>query len=95
LARLAAGRVRAEVLDGGWVRSTINADVGSSREDRRRHLLRVAWIARLLARNGVVVFAALVSPCRDVRAEVRKIVEVPFFEVYVRVPIDVAIGRSP
>jgi len=102
LAWLAAERIRgagfrAEVLDGDWVRSTINTDVGFSREDRRRHLLRVAWIARLLARNGVVVFAAFVSPYRDVRAEVRKIVEeeVPFFEVYVRVPLDVAIKRDP
>jgi len=69
------------VLDGVWVRFTVDADVGFSREDRRRHLLRVAWIARLLARNGVVVFAAFVSPYRGARAEVRKVVEVPFFEV--------------
>jgi len=47
----------------------------------------------LLAR--IVVFAAFASPYRDVRAEVRKIVEVPFFEVYVRVPLDVAIRRDP
>jgi len=42
-----------------------------------------------------VVFAAFVSPYRDVRAEVRKVVEVPFFEVYVKVPLDVAIRRDP
>jgi adenylylsulfate kinase len=90
--------VRAEVLDGDWVRSTINTDVGFSREDRRRHLLRVAWVARLLARNGVAVFAAFVSPYRDVRAEVRKIVEgegVPFFEVYVKVSLGEAVRRDP
>ena len=56
-------------------------DVGFSREDRRRH---VAWVARLLTRNGVAVFASFVSPYRDVRAEVRRIIEeeVPLFEVY-------------
>ncbi len=102
IAQLAAARVReagvrAEVLDGDWVRSTINTDVGFSREDRRRHLLRVAWVARLLARNGVAVFAAFVSPYRDVRAEVRKIVEeeVPFFEVYVKVSLGEAVRRDP
>ncbi len=102
IASLAAGRLkgrglRAEVLDGDWVRSTINTDVGFSREDRRRHLLRVAWIARMLARNGVAVFAAFVSPYKDVRAEVRRIVEeeVPFFEVYVKVSLREAIRRDP
>jgi len=85
------------VLDGDWVRSAINTDVGFSREDRRRHLLRAAWVARLLARNGVAVFAAFVSPYRDVRREVRKVVaeEVPFFEVYVKVSLEEAMRRDP
>ena len=101
IASLAAERprgrgLRAEVLDGDWVRSTINTDVGFSREDRRRHLLRVAWVARLLARNGVAVFAAFVSPYRDVRREVRRIVEeVPFFEVHVKVSLGEAMRRDP
>lgn len=96
-ARLRERGVRAEVLDGDWVRSTINTDVGFSREDRRRHLLRVAWVARLLARNGVAVFASFVSPYRDVRAEVRKIIEeeVPFFEVYVKISLEEAMRRDP
>ncbi|AET33395.1 adenylyl-sulfate kinase [Pyrobaculum ferrireducens] len=102
IAQLAAARVRevgvrAEVLDGDWARSTISTDVGFSRDDRRRHLLRVAWVTRLLARNGVAVFAAFVSPYRDVRAEVRRIVEeeVPFFEVYVKVSLGEAVRRDP
>ncbi|MEM3997149.1 MAG: adenylyl-sulfate kinase [Pyrobaculum sp.] len=102
IAGLTAGRLRGlgfrvEVLDGDWVRSTISVGAGFTREERRVHLLRVAWVARLLARNGVVVLAAFVSPYRDVRAEVRKVVEeeVPFFEVYVKVPLDVAMARDP
>lgn len=89
--------IRTEVLDGDWVRSTINTDAGFTREERRRHLLRVAWIARLLARNGVAVLAAFVSPYRDVRAEVRRIVEeeAPFLEVYVKVSLEEAIKRDP
>lgn len=102
LAFLAAAKLRelgyrVQVLDGDWVRSTINFDVGFSRDDRRMHLVRVAWIARLLASHGVVVLAAFVSPYRDVRAEVRRIVEeggVPFIEVYVKVPLEVAMKRD-
>lgn len=95
--RLKEAGVRAEVLDGDWVRKTINTDAGFTREERRRHLNRVAWIARLLARNGVVVLAAFVSPYRDVRSEVRKIVEeeVPFVEVYVKVSLEEAMRRDP
>ena len=57
----------------------------------------MAWVVRLLARNGVAVFASFVSPYRDVRAEVRKIIEeeVPFFEVYVKISLEEAMRRDP
>ena len=89
--------LRAEVLDGDWVRKTINPDAGFTREERRRHLRRVAWIARLLARNGVIVLCSFVSPYREVRREIRKIVEeeVPFLEVYVKCPVEECIKRDP
>ena len=96
--RLRAEGYRVEVLDGDWVRRTINPDAGFTREERRRHLLRVAWIARLLARNGVVVLCSFVSPYRDVRAEVRRIVEeegIPFVEVYVKCSLEECIRRDP
>ena len=65
-----------ELLDGDWVRQTINPDAGFTREQRRIHLIRVAWIARLLARNNVITICSFVSPYRDVRAEIRKIIKV-------------------
>ena len=89
---------RVEVLDGDWVRRTINPDAGFTKEERRRHLIRVAWIARLLARNGVVVLCSFVSPYRDVRSEVRRIVEeegIPFVEVYVKCSLEECIRRDP
>ncbi|MEM4557606.1 MAG: adenylyl-sulfate kinase [Desulfurococcaceae archaeon] len=95
--KLKKGGFRVEVLDGDWMRSTISAGVGFTREERRMHLIKAAWIARMLASHGVVVLAAFVSPYRDVRAEVRKIVEeggVPFVEVYVKVPLEVAMSRD-
>ncbi len=89
--------IRVEVLDGDWVRKTINPDAGFSYDERRRHLLRVAWIARLLARNGVIVIASFVSPYRRVRDEIRRIIEeeVPFVEVYVKCSLEEAIRRDP
>ena len=88
---------RVEVLDGDWVRKTINPDAGFTREQRALHLRRVAWIARLLARNGVIVLCSFVSPYRDVRADVRRIIEedVPFIEVYAKCGLEECMRRDP
>jgi len=95
--RLREAGFKVEVLDGDWVRRTINPDAGFTKEQRALHLRRVAWIARLLARNGVVVLCSFVSPYRDVRADVRRIVEeeVPFLEVYVKCSLEECIRRDP
>jgi len=88
---------KVELLDGDCVRQTINIGAGFSREERRIHLLRVAWIARLLARNGIIVLCSFVSPYRSVRAEIRKIIEeeVPFMEIYVKCSLEEAMKRDP
>ena len=88
---------RVELLDGDWVRATINVEAGFTREERRKHLLRVAWIARLLARNDVMVICSFVSPYRDVRKKVREIIEeeAGFSEVYVKCSLEEAIRRDP
>ena len=88
---------RVELLDGDWVRKTISIGAGFTKGERRIHLIRVAWVARLLARNGVVVLCSFVSPYRDVRSEVRKIIEeeVPFVEVYVKCSLEECIRRDP
>ena len=89
--------LKVEILDGDWIRKTINVDAGFTFEERRQHLLRVAWIARLLARNGIIVLCSFVSPYKSVRAEIRKIVEeeVPFIEVFVKCSLKEAIRRDP
>ena len=88
---------KVELLDGDWVRKTINVGAGFTFEERRRHLLRVAWIARLLARNGVIVLCSFVSPYRSVREEIRRIVEeeTPFIEVFVKCSLEEAVKRDP
>ncbi len=89
---------RVELLDGDWVRKTINPDAGFTREQRRIHLRRVAWIARLLARNGVIVLCSFVSPYRSVRKEIREIIEeegLKFIEVFVKCSVEECIRRDP
>ncbi|MFX1262025.1 MAG: adenylyl-sulfate kinase, partial [Promethearchaeota archaeon] len=49
---------------------------------------------KLLARNGVIVVVALISPYRETRAYAKA--EIPnMMEVFVKAPIDVCIERDP
>ncbi|MCD6465762.1 adenylyl-sulfate kinase [Candidatus Bathyarchaeota archaeon] len=89
---------RVEILDGDEVRRWLSPEAGFSREDRERHLRRVAYVSRLLARNGVAVLASFVSPYRNVREEARKIIEsegLKFIEVYVECSLEECIRRDP
>ena len=90
-------RYRVEVIDGDWARKTISLGAGYTREERKIHLHRIAWVARLLARNGVIVICSFVSPYRDVRKMIREIIseEAPFIEVYVKCPLEECIRRDP
>jgi len=91
--RLAAGILRdrghpVEVLDGDDVRQNLCAGLGFSREDRDVNVRRIAWVADLLSRNGVVTFVAAVSPYRRTRDEGRARMGDRFVEVFVRASVD-------
>ncbi len=88
---------RVEVLDGDEVRTNLSKGLGFSREDRDANIRRIGYVARLLARNGVHVITAAISPYRDVRDEVRRLVEADgaaFVEVFARCPIEVLAARD-
>jgi len=92
----AAGRP-VEVLDGDEIRAFLSADLGFSRADRGKQVARVGWIARLLARNGVLAFAPLVSPYAQDREALRAASEadgLPFLEIYAAAPVEVCSDRD-
>jgi adenylylsulfate kinase len=97
-AELAGQSVAVEILDGDAIRHTFSRGLGFSKQDRDENVRRVAHVAALLARHGVVVLVALISPYRAVRDEVREHFEraaIPFLEVYVNAPLDVCASRDP
>lgn len=83
-----------EVLDGDVVRTHLTKDLGFSREDRAENVRRVAFVANLLSRNGVMVVCALISPYRRERDEVRVLHEGRFCEVHVAAPVGICIERD-
>jgi len=88
---------KVELLDGDDVRKWLSPEAGFSRGDRERHLRRVAYVSKLLARNGVAVIASFVSPYRSVRDEARRMVEgegLKFIEVYVKCSLEECMRRD-
>lgn len=84
---------RVEVLDGDEVRTHLSKGLGFSKEDRDTNIRRIGYVAKLLARNGVIAITAAISPYRDIRDEVRRAHE-NFFEVYVKCPLDTLVERD-
>jgi adenylylsulfate kinase len=95
--RLQATGVAVEILDGDAVRPVLSPELGYSRPDRDANVARIGWVAALLARNGVVVIAAVVSPFAAARDGVRA-QHVhdgsSFFEVHIATPVDVCAARD-
>ncbi len=61
-----------EVLDGDIVRENLSKGLGFSKEDRDTNITRIGFVADLLARNGVPVVTAAISPYKETRDAVRK-----------------------
>src|SRR5262244_2220766 len=88
---------KVEILDGDEVRENLSRGLGFSREDRDENVRRIGFVARLLARNGVVVLASAISPYRQSRDDVRFQVEdegIRFLEVFVRCPLETLVQRD-
>jgi adenylyl-sulfate kinase len=87
---------RVEVLDGDVVRTHLSKGLGFSREDRDTNIARIAFVANLLARNGVTVVVAAISPYRSTRDAARSLIEerARFVEVHVAPPLETCIARD-
>jgi len=85
--------VKIERLDGDVVRQSLTRDLGFSKEDRDKNIERVAFVAKLLSRNGVGVLASFISPYQAVRDMVRS-ETTNFIEVFVHAPLEVCIERD-
>jgi sulfate adenylyltransferase len=86
-----------EVLDGDEVRTNLSKGLGFSKEDRDTNIRRIGYVARLLARHGVGVVTAAISPYAATRQEVRAAVEaegIAFLEVYVHAPLETLVARD-
>ncbi len=94
---LASRGRKVELLDGDVLRTNLSKGLGFSKEDRDTNVLRIGYVANLLARNGVAVLTAAISPYRDIRDTNRALIEgdgSAFIEVYAAATVEQCEARD-
>lgn len=85
-------------LDGDNIRFGLNQNLGFTPEDRVENIRRIGEVTKLMADAGLVCLNSFVSPYLADRQLVRELHDkagLPFYEVYVHVPLEVAEQRDP
>ncbi|KAF4630107.1 hypothetical protein G7Y89_g8039 [Cudoniella acicularis] len=91
-------------LDGDNVRFGLNKDLGFSEKDRNENIRRIAEVAKLFADSSTIAITSFISPYRADRkiardlhtaASTPKDDSIPFIEVFVDIPVEVAEKRDP
>ena len=82
-------KVHTYTLDGDNIRKGLNSDLSFSPKDRKENIRRIAETAHLMIDAGLLVLAAFVSPYRNDRDHVRKIVgDDNMVEIYINTSIE-------
>jgi bifunctional enzyme CysN/CysC len=85
--------VKCQQLDGDIMREVLCKDLAFSKEDRDTNIDRAAYVARLLAKHGVLVIASFISPYKAQRKVVRNSVD-NFVEIFVNTPLEICEERD-
>lgn len=82
-------------LDGDCIRSGLNKDLGFTPEGRKENLRRVGEVAKLMLDAGIIVIGAFISPYREDRLELQKVVGTnQYFEIFVDTPLGICEERD-
>jgi adenylyl-sulfate kinase len=86
---LISQNIHTYLLDGDNVRKGLNNNLSFSPEDRSENIRRIAEVSNLMVDAGLVVLASFVSPYREDRENVKRIVGYDnFVEIFVNTPIE-------
>ena len=64
--RLRKRNIPVVLLDGDIVRKTLSRDLGYTKEDRDKHITRVADTCHLITENEVLCIACVISPTEKI-----------------------------
>ncbi|KAB2833080.1 MAG: adenylyl-sulfate kinase [Candidatus Brocadia sp.] len=86
---------QAYILDGDNIRYGLNKNLGFSPDDRTENIRRIGEVAKLFTDANIITITAFISPYRQDRDNVRKLLkEGEFIEVYIKCPLDVCEQRD-
>ena len=86
---------QAYILDGDNIRHGLNKNLGFSPEDRTENIRRIGEVAKLFTEANIITIAAFVSPYREDRDNVRKLLDHGgFIEIYVKCSLEVCEARD-
>ena len=88
------------VLDGDNIRHGLNKDLGFGPSDRQENIRHIGEVCNLFTDAGIIVLAAFVSPYKEDRDSVRRLLNTDecrnnFIEVYVQASVETCEGRDP
>lgn len=88
-------RIRTYLLDGDNIRLGLNKDLGFNESSRKENIRRIGEVSKLLVDSGAVVLTSFISPFREDRADVRKLMKQgEFIEVFVKCPVEICERRD-
>ncbi|MHC4321939.1 MAG: adenylyl-sulfate kinase [Planctomycetota bacterium] len=86
---------QAYILDGDNIRHGLNKNLSFSPEDRTENIRRIGEVAKLFTEANIITIAAFVSPYREDRDNVRKLLgHGEFIEIYVKCSLEVCEARD-
>ena len=86
---------RTMTLDGDNIRHGLCKDLNFSDESRKENIRRIGEVAKLFIESGVITLTAFISPFKEERDKVRKLLaNQDLIEIYVKCPISVCEARD-
>ena len=83
------------VLDGDNVRHGLSSNLDFSDNDRKENIRRIGEVSKLMLEAGIIVMTAFISPFREDRSQVRKLMpKGDFIEIYCKASLEVCEGRD-
>ena len=83
------------VLDGDNVRYGLSSNLDFSDNDRKENIRRIGEVSKLMLEAGVIVMTAFISPFREDRSEVRKLMpKGDYIEIYCKASLEVCEKRD-
>ena len=84
------------LIEGENIRFGLSSDLGFSDKERKEQTRRLAEVANLFSKAGIITIVTSVSPFREDRAYARRLIgQDRFIEVFVNCPLEICKKRDP